>query len=115
MDVYVDGISGKILKAVATGVSKSLTSLYNASLRSGQLPREWISALVTPVHKGGDDMLAGNYRPVSLLPVVVKVFEKLVHNQLYTYLQANEVLHQMQFGFRPGHTTQDVYNYSERD
>ena len=43
-----------------------------------------------------------------MLPVVVKIFEKLVHNQLYTYLQANEILHPMQFGFRPGHTTQDV-------
>ena len=43
-----------------------------------------------------------------MLPVVVKVFEKLVHQQVYRYLQENNILHPMQFGFRPGHTTQDV-------
>ena len=60
------------------------------------------------MHKGGDAESAENYRPVSVLPVVVKVFEKLVHHQVYSYLQENNILHPMQFGFRPGHTTQDV-------
>ena len=60
------------------------------------------------LHKGGDSELTGNYRPVSVLPVVVKVFERLVHRQLYNYLQDNKLLNLVQFGFRPGHTTQDV-------
>ena len=106
--VGTDGISAKILRTVAAGISESLTSLFNASLRSGEMPREWKSAHVTPVHKGGDVESAENYRPVSVLPVVVKVFEKLVHHQVYSYLQENNILHPMQFGFRPGHTTQDV-------
>ena len=106
--VGVDGISGKILRAVAPGVSASLTSLFNASIRSGQIPREWKSAHVTPVFKSGDSELVGNYRPVSVLPVVVKLFEKLVHGQLYRYLQEHRILNPLQFGFRPGHTTQDV-------
>ena len=72
------------------------------------MPREWKSAHVTPVYKGGDGQLVGNYRPVSVLPVVVKVFEKIVHRQLYNYLQENNVLSPLQFGFSPGHTTQDV-------
>ena len=88
---------------VAAGISESLTSLFNASLRSGEMPREWKSAHVTAVHKGGDVESAENYRPVSVLPVVVKVFEKLVHHQVYSYLQENNILHPMQFGFRPGH------------
>ena len=54
------------------------------------------------MHKGGDVESTGNCRPVSVLPVVVEVFEKLVH------LQENNILHPMQFGFRPGHTPQDV-------
>jgi len=45
---------------------------------------------------------------VSVLPVVVKVFERLVHQQLYTYLQENSFLHSTQFGFRPGYSTQDA-------
>ena len=101
-------IGAKILRTVAAGISESLTSLFNASLRSGEMPREWKSAHVTPVHKGGDVESAENYRPVSVLPVVVQFFEKLVHHQVYSYLQENDILHSMQFGFRPGHTTQDV-------
>ena len=58
--VGVDSISGKILKAVGPGISKSLTSLYNASLGSGQIPREWKSAIIMPVHKGSDNMLVEN-------------------------------------------------------
>ena len=106
--VGMDDIGGKILRAVASGISRSLASLFNASLRCGHLPREWKSAHVTPVYKGGDGQLVGNYRPVSVLPVVVKVFEKIVYRQLYNYLQENNVLSPLQFGFRPGHTTQDV-------
>ena len=52
--VGTDGISAKTLRTVAAGISESLTSLFNASLRSGEMPREWKSAHVTPVHKGGD-------------------------------------------------------------
>ena len=59
----------KILRTVAPGVNASLTSLFNASIRSGQIPRERKSAHVTPVFKG-----VGNY--MSVLPVVVKLFEK---------------------------------------
>ena len=106
--VRVDGICSKLLKTVASGISRSLTSLFNTSLTSGKVPSEWRSALVTPVHKGGDNELTGNYQPVSMLPVVVKVFERLVHCQLYNYLQENKLLNPLQFGFRAGHTTQDV-------
>ena len=69
--VGVDGISSKLLKTVASGISRSLTSLFNTSLTSEKVPSEWRSALVTPVHKGGDNELTGNYRPVSVLPVVL--------------------------------------------
>ena len=66
------------------------------------------SARITPVPKGGDNEKVGNFRPVSVLPVGVKVFERLVHQQLYTYLQEYDLLHSAQFGFRPGHSTQDA-------
>lgn len=103
--VGVDGISSKLLKTVAGGISRSLTSLFNTSLTSGKVPSEWKSAQVTPVHKGGDSELTGNYQPVSVLPAVVKVFGRLVHRQLYNYLQENKLLNPFQFGFRAGHTT----------
>ena len=60
------------------------------------------------MHKGGDVESTGNCGSVSVLPVVVEVFEKLVHQQVYRYLQEKNILHPIQFGFRPGHTLQDV-------
>ena len=60
------------------------------------------------MQKNESSDLVGNHRPISVLPVVVKVLERLVHRQLYAYLQENNLLHATQFGFRPGHSTQDV-------
>ena len=92
----------------APAISKSLTLLFNASLKLGQFPREWKEANVTPVPKNGDKELVTNYRPVSILPVISKVFESLIHQQLYHYLDSNSLLSSAQFGFRPHHNTQDV-------
>ena len=77
--IGVDEISGKLLRMTACGISQSLTSLFNSSLKCGDLPSEWKAALVTPVPKNGSSDLVGNYRPISVLPVVVKVLERLVH------------------------------------
>lgn len=57
--------------------------------------------------KNGDKELVTNYRPVSILPVVSKVFESLIHHQLYHYLDSNNLLSSAQFGFRPHHNTLD--------
>ena len=61
---------------------------------------------VTPVPKGGDSDAVTNFRPISVLPVVVKVFERLIHEQLcsYLHLQEHSILNLAQFGFRPGHS-----------
>lgn len=72
------------------------------------VPGEWKAANVSPIFKSGDKTSVHNYRAISILPVVTKVFEKLVHQQLYVYLQKHKILHQAQSGFRPGHTTQDM-------
>ena len=103
-----DEVSAKILRVAAAGISGSLTSLFNYSLESGELPGEWKLAHITPVPKGGDSEVVVSYRLVSVLPVVAKVFERLIHKQLYTFLQFNNILEPNQFGFRPGHSTQDV-------
>lgn len=66
----------------APAIAKSLTHLFNCSLEMGALPEEWKAAHVTPVHKQGDKETLGNYRLMSVLPVVVKVFEAVIHAQL---------------------------------
>ena len=101
----VDSISSKLLCMVAPGICYSLTKLFNACLQSGHMPEEWKSANITPVHKGGKLDAIGNYRPVSVLPIVVKVFERLIHGQMYKHLQDNDILDPTHFGFRPWHST----------
>ena len=80
-----DGISAKLLRMAAPGIATSLTKLFNYSLKTGQIPRDWKAAHVTPVHKKDVNKLAENYRPVSVLLVVAKVFEIIVHTQLFVY------------------------------
>jgi len=93
---------------VAPAVSSSLTTLFNNSLKSGQFPTEWKQANVTPVPKSGDSHLISNYRPISVIPVIAKVFETLIHRQMYEYLQTHKLLNPAQSGFRPNYSTQDV-------
>ena len=105
LDVYkvvgVDAISVKLLWMAVPGISASLASLFNHSLECGQIPQEWKSANVTPVQNEGSNVDISNFKPVSVLTVVSKVFERLLHQQLYDYLQKRSILHPAQSGFRP--------------
>jgi hypothetical protein len=66
---------------------------------------EWKVSRVTPLHKKCPRNLLNNYRPISILPVVSKVFEKVLYEQLYDYLVTNNLLSHHQFGFRQFHST----------
>ena len=66
---------------------------------------EWKQARVTPIFKSGDRRQSENYRPISILLVVSKVFEREVFRQLYSYLTENSLLSKFQSGFRPKHST----------
>ena len=103
-----DGISAALLRTTAPGISASLTKIFNHTLLCQNLPVEWKSALVTPVPKGKRTHDLDNYRPVSILPAVSKVLERLVYDQLHDHLQANNILHPRQYGFRRGYSTQDI-------
>ena len=104
----VDRISPRMLRLAAPAIARSLTSIFNASLETGVVPAEWKQAYITAVHKKDAKTEVSNYRPVSILPVVAKVFENVIHIQLYSYMQQKGFLHPAQSGFRPGHNTQDV-------
>ena len=66
---------------------------------------DWKRARVTPIFKEGDRRLCENYRPISILPAVCKVFEKEVFRQNYKHLTENCMLSKFQSGFRPGHSS----------
>ena len=58
--------------------------------------------------KSGNSQLLTNYRPISVLSILTKVFESLVHRQIYSYFSTNNLLSSAQSGFHPGHSTQDL-------
>ena len=75
------------------------------SLSSGIFIDDWKNACVCPAYKDNDRSDMGNYRPISILPIICKVFEKEVFQQLYHYLKVNSILSKFQSSFRPLHST----------
>ena len=103
-----DGVSAHLLRTAAATISPSITNLFNECIVSGQNPAEWKEANVTPVPKSPSAKLPADFRPISVIPVIAKVYESLIYKQLYTYLTTNYLLHPNQAGFRPSHSTQDA-------
>ena len=95
-----DGISMKLLKFLLPSVIKPLTIVINQSLATGIFPEKLKIAKVMPFYKKDDITLMDNYRPVSLLTSISKVFEKVVFTQLYEYFDKQNLFSSSQYGFR---------------
>jgi hypothetical protein len=96
----MDGISSKILKLSAVFLAPILAFLINLSFSTTIVPDIWKTARITPLHKGGDKKDFNNYRPISVLPIMNKVMEKMIFKSLLEYLTTNKLLSEHQFGFR---------------
>ena len=96
-----DGIALRFLRDALCVIVPYLTCIVNTSLVTGVFPESWKHALVVPLYKNGDPDIVNNYRPVSILPVVSKILEKIVAKQLSEYLEKNKLLSNTQHGFRP--------------
>ena len=103
-----DVISSKLLKVIEPVIIKPLTLLINQVLNSGIFPEKLKIAKVVPIYKikKGDPSLFENYRPISLLPAISKVLEKIIALQLSSYFEKNKLLFDNQYGFRPKHCTE---------
>ena len=77
----------------------------NLSLSEGVFPTELKLANVIPLYKADDAFVINNYRPVSLLCVISKIFEKVMYNRLIDFLETFSILNNYQFGFRKMHST----------
>ena len=97
-----DGISGQMLLLCDNAVVLPLKIIFQNILKTSIYPDMWKCANMTPVYKKGNKQLIKNYRPISLLPICGKIFEKIVFNTLYSYLNKNNLLTKNQSGFRPG-------------
>ncbi len=103
------------LKEGRNALTNSLLQLFTMSLRLSKVPKIWKQANVVPIHKKNDQNLTANYRPVSLLSVVVKVFERIIFKYVFNFFRENFVITIFQSRFLPGMSTVtqllEVYHY----
>ena len=93
------------LKLFKDELSKPISLLANFSLHTWMFPNILKTANVTPIFKNDDPALCKNYRPISLLSNMSKIFEKIIHARLSVFLSTNNILYEKQFGFRNQHST----------
>jgi len=106
-----DGISGQMLLLCDDSVILPLSIIFANILSTQIYPDMWKLANVTPIFKKGDKQLIKNYRPISLLPICGKILEKIIFNNLYSYLHGNNLITKNQSGFRPGDSTTNQLLY----
>lgn len=102
----LDEISNIVLKNINTYVVDVLAFLFNRSIVKGVFPNSLKLAKIIPLFKKGDASIASNYRPISLLPVVSKLFEKLMKKRMLKFMNKNQFFSDGQFGFREGRSTE---------
>ena len=95
-----DGIQLRFLKESLPVVIPYITCILNTSIVTGTFPQLWKEAIVVPILKSGDADQPQNYRPISLLPILSKILEKVIAKQLTNYLEENHLLSNTQHGFR---------------
>ena len=101
----IDDRSGRFLKDGSRVLSKPISELCNLSIKLGSFPDSCKIAKLKPLFKKGSKTNPSNYRPISLLPLISKIIEKLIHEQTSSFLSNNELLYNYQSGFRKNHST----------
>ena len=96
-----DNISIRMLKICDSAVTEPLSILFKNCIKSGIFPNNWKMSHIIPTYKKNDKHCIKNYRPVSLLPICSKIFERIIYNPVFLYLENNNLLTPNQSGFRP--------------
>ena len=101
-----DGVSMKVIKLLDSNFIDAISLILNQSLLSGIFPDDLKIAKVLPVYKKDNIHVLDNHRPISILPAISKVFERIVYNQLYDYFSVHKLFYYSQHGFRKLHSTE---------
>lgn len=104
----VDNIPNNFIKRYNDILTPIITHICNLSLNQGEFPSAFKKASIHPIHKHGDRDRVNNYRPISILPALSKILEKIVNKRLVQYLESKELLSNSQFGFRRKKSTNDA-------
>ena len=102
------GINNKLIYLGGIDIAQNLTKIFNISFRQGQFPDKLKISMITPIHKGDSKNLTENYRPISLLPIIGKILEKIMHFRLYEFLTENKIINKCQYGFQKNKSTEDA-------
>ena len=97
-----DGIGPRFLKSTVKEIVKPLCKVFNLSLNTGKVPKDWKHARVTPIFKKGPKGDPGNYRPVSLTSVPCRILESIIKDDMMEHLKKNKLLKDSQHGFLKG-------------
>ena len=97
-----NGCNNIMIKICSQSLTLPLKIIFEHSLKKGKFPEIMKKANVVPAHKREDKMLVKNYRPISLLPIFGKMFERVTYNSLFNYFQSNRLFTPSQSGFLPG-------------
>ena len=99
-----DAIPNIVLKTCAENISPSLSLIFQRSLDTGILPKDWLTANVSCAFKKGDRHQAENYRPISLTSVPCKLLEHIICRHILNHLETNKILSNLNHGFRSGYS-----------
>ena len=100
-----DMIGAKLIKDMKNTISPILTKIVNKGYETNSFPNSMKNAAIKPIHKKGNIDEISNYRPISILPTLSKVFEKAAANQVAPHLESNKLLHKNQHAYRKHHST----------
>lgn len=95
-----DGISVSLLLSVISAITPTASEAFNNSMMTGTFPISLKTTRVTALHKGGDASICGNYRPISVVSTVSKLYEKLLYNRIEQFITNEELMHPQQYGFQ---------------
>ena len=93
-----------MLKICDTAIVEPLSIIFNNCINQSMFPDIWKRLNICPIHKKGDKQIINNYRPVSLLPIRGKIFERMISNSLNEYVEENKLLSANQPSFRPNNS-----------
>ena len=99
-------IPSKFLKIASCIVSEWLSKFFNKCMIAGEFPDSWKIAHITPIPKAHSPSSSSEYRPISVLPVLSKLFEKVLYHRVYSYLTEHNLIDKRQYGFRENHSTE---------
>ena len=100
-----DDLNPHILSSLMDLLASPLSEVINCSLRTGIVPSDIKLAKITPIYKQGNKNEVSNFRPISILPFFSKLFERVMYDRLYSFINQNKILYPFQHGFQREHST----------